>query len=494
MARDSRYGTYNRSRTEYPLTFLGAKVTRAEKNLKVKPQKMGKRRIVKGVLAVAATLIVLVVFLVPFFVSSERCRRMVLAKINGLVDGEADFAELSMSWWKGIKVTDVSFKDSAGQTLVEIKQIGTKPHYGSILMGSLSFGETVIDEPKVEINLKGRRAERGEGLRQKVREGGKHKAIALPIKRIDLVVNDGNLKVAGRPAETVEVAGINSRLAVTFPSECPAGQTKRLLANLETKAEFGFERAQYMGLNFGPTEVDIQIKGGLLRIGSFSSTVNNGQFNFAGEADFKQEPVLFRTARPIQIAKGIQITDETTRKLLAYLNPIFANAVNISGVVDFNCERLAIPLGKASQDDIEVVGTVSIDQLRLQASDLLGQILSLAGITVWGQDIVIEPTRFALQDGLLRYDDMQMVIGDNPVVFGGAIGLDKTLDMMVTLPFTTRGRTVRIGKETKGARITLPLKGTIDKPELDAGKLLEEQLKEQLRERLLEGLDELLKS
>ena len=86
-----------------------------------------------------------------------------------------------------------------------------------------------------------------------------------------------------------------------------------------------------------------------------------------------------------------------------------------------------------------------------------------------------------------------MDIGDNPVVFGGTIGLDKNLNMSVTLPYTTKGETVRIGKKVEGPRISLPLRGTIDKPELDLGKLLEEQLKEQLEQQLLKGLEELFK-
>jgi hypothetical protein len=80
-----------------------------------------------------------------------------------------------------------------------------------------------------------------------------------------------------------------------------------------------------------------------------------------------------------------------------------------------------------------------------------------------------------------------MEIGDSPVNFKGVIGLDKTLNMTVTLPYTTAGRTARVGRETIGRRIPLPLKGTINKPELDTSKLLEQQAIEKGLE-LLEGL------
>jgi len=283
------------------------------------------------------------------------------------------------------------------------------------------------------------------------------------------------------------------RDAINFTSEYPTGQTDKLLANLNTKAKLGFEKAQYMGLNFGPTEVDIQIQNGLLKIAPFSTTVNNGQFNFAAEADFKQKPTLLKTAGPIQMVRDIQINDETTRRLLMYLNPIFANAVNVSGVANFSCERLAIPLAGATKNDLVVIGTISVNQLRLQASNLLGQILPIVGTSTQAADTTIRPTKFVLQNGFLKYDDMQMDIGDNPLNFKGVIGLDKSLNMTVTLPYTLKGRTARVDKETVGQRISLPLRGTIEKPELDLGKLLEMQLRKQLEQELLKGLEGLFK-
>jgi len=102
----------------------------------------------------------------------------------------------------------------------------------------------------------------------------------------------------------------------------------------------------------------------------------------------------------------------------------------------------------------------------------------------------IHPTRFDLQNGLLQYEDMQLDIGDNPVNFKGAVGLDKRLNMTVTLPYTMGGRTARIGEKTE-ERISLPLTGSIDKPKLDLGKLLEDQLRKRLEEQLQKGLEKL---
>jgi hypothetical protein len=279
---------------------------------------------------------------------------------------------------------------------------------------------------------------------------------------------------------------------INFFSEYPAGQPDQLLANLNSKAKIGFDKAQYMGLYFGPTEVDIQIRNGLLDIAPFTTAVNNGQLSFAGRADFKQKPTLLKTPGPIEVAKNIQINKETTDKLLMYVNPIFANAVDVSGLANFSCQKLAIPLAKGAKNDIEVIGTISANKLQLQTSDLLGQILTIAGGSA-REELTIHPTNFALQKGFLRYDNMQVDVGNNPVNFKGVIGLDKSLDMTVTLPYTTSGRTARVDRETTGDRITLPLKGTVTKPELDTAKLLEQQLQKQLEEQLRKGLEDILR-
>ena len=273
---------------------------------------------------------------------------------------------------------------------------------------------------------------------------------------------------------------------ITFTSQYPVNQPDKLLDNLNTSAKLGFQSAEYMGLNVGPTDVDIQVNNGLLKIVPFSTTVNNGQLNFAGEANLKGEPKIFRTPGPLQIVKNIQINDETTRRLLMYVNPVFSNAVNVTGTANFSCDKLAIPLSGGSKNDIEVIGTVSVDSLRLQASDFLGQLITLLG-SGQGLDIVIHPTQFALQKGFLHYDNMQMDIGSNPVNFSGTIGLDKSLKMTITLPYTAQGRIVKLGRESAGQRMALAIKGTVDKPQLDVADLVKQQAVEKGME-LLEGL------
>ncbi len=284
--------------------------------------------------------------------------------------------------------------------------------------------------------------------------------------------------------------------SITFSSEYPAGKPDLLFANLNADISSGFEKLQYTGVNLGKTEPKIEIKNGLLKIEPLTTTINNGKLNFAAQADMKTEPVLLTTTKPMKIIENLEINDEIAKKYLPFFNPIFADSFNVTGKANLSCETLIVPVYAGKGRDIDIAGTVSVEKLTMQASakGLLGQLYSLIGKSGPGQTITVRPTKFTIRDGFVHYDDMQVDIGNNPVNFSGTIGLDRTLDMEVTLPYTLEGTTVRIDKETGAKRITIPLKGTIDHPEFNVEKFLEIQLRDAVEDIIKDQLEQLLKN
>jgi hypothetical protein len=175
-----------------------------------------------------------------------------------------------------------------------------------------------------------------------------------------------------------------------------------------------------------------------------------------------------------------------------YLNPIFANAVNVSGVANFSCERLHLPLAGENKNDIEIDGSIGIDNLRLQAAGLLDQILSVIGMDSFGQTLKIHQTKFNLLNGILKYDpSMQIDIGDRPLVFTGSIGLDNALSMDVALPITLEGESIKVDEETAAKPVIIPLEGTVNRPKIDTTQLFTDQVKEQLEQIIFNELDKL---
>ncbi|MHC4705308.1 MAG: AsmA family protein [Planctomycetota bacterium] len=190
---------------------------RVDKASKVKPRRKTVRRVLAMVIGTVVVLIVSVVLLVPAFISSEKGRRIILARINDSIAGKADFSDLSMGWLKGVKVADLSFDDDVGRVSVRVGQVSTKPSYGALLTGNLAFGETVIDKPSVEINLEDLRAAEAEIPAGKPPAPEAAQPIALPVRSIDLVLNDGNVKITDPESGTTELSRINSKVSLQPP-------------------------------------------------------------------------------------------------------------------------------------------------------------------------------------------------------------------------------------------------------------------------------------
>jgi hypothetical protein len=271
-----------------------------------------------------------------------------------------------------------------------------------------------------------------------------------------------------------------------FSSTYPKNASAQFTSNLNAKTTFGFDRAEYMGLQIGASTFDVKIDNGLMTIAPFTSTVNTGKLYFGASANFSEKPALLKTPGQMNILDSIQITQQTSDIFLGYINPLFANATNVSGVLSFDCEKLVFPLEKGYDKTIAVIGTLSITNMRL-GSPLLNQILQILKmfqITDLPSDpiITVQPTKFIVAEGIISYNNMQMDIDKYPVNFAGQIGLDKSMRMTVTLPWTRNEQ-----------RVTLPLKGTVDRPEIDINKLLEQQLQQELENQLRKGLEQLLK-
>ena len=287
----------------------------------------------------------------------------------------------------------------------------------------------------------------------------------------------GQLSIAGQ-----------RQVAIHFTSTYPANEPNGLLAHLNSQASLGFGQAAYMGFDFGSTQLDIGVENGLMTIKPFSTTVNNGKLNFSGNANFRQAPPVLAIPTLLHMAQGVQINEQTAQNLLKYVNPIFADAVSVSGTANFDVQQMVIPLGSNAKNRAQLNGTIWIDQLQLGASGILNQICSVVGQSIRGQILTVHPTALVLEKGVLRYEDMQIDLGQNPVNFRGSIGLDGALNMTVVLPYTLTGRLVRVG-QPQADRIIVPLTGTISKPQLNLQKLVGSQLQEQI----MKGLGDLLK-
>jgi len=319
--------------------------------------------------------------------------------------------------------------------------------------------KVTIDSPQIKLDGKISNSQSG----QNVKTEGAFKAdynLAAVTSLISPFMPSG-LSATGNRSDTF-----------TFSSVYPKQQPALFKSNLNAKGTFGFDTAQYMGFDIGKTDFNLKVDKGLMTLAPFTTTINQGKLNFAGDADFTSKPSMYKMPKPMKVLDGIQINKKTTDTLLMYVNPIFANVLDVSGTLNFDCNAMSFPLEKGYKEKIYVVGTFEIANLRLANSGLLSQILQAAGGSSGGI-FTISPTAFTVKDGIVSYDRMDMTFANKTVTFAGQIGLDQTLNMQVTVPY-----------QLSGSNLTVPLKGTLAKPEVDFGQLLQKELENQIKNQL----------
>ena len=227
----------------------------------------------------------------------------------------------------------------------------------------------------------------------------------------------------------------------------------------------------------------LDIKQGVAAVAIPETTVNGGKLRFAGTVDLREEPMYLRLNAPTAVLENVNINDVIAAQLLTYVNPVFVDARSATGVANFTCRKLVLPLSSEHLDKMDIDGTVGISNIRLQAGDFLGQILTLTNQRQAVQ-LNLRPTDFLMQQGRVSYKDMQIDMGDYPLNFRGSLGLDKRLSMDVKLPLTTDFKLVRLA-DAGTERLEVPVGGSVDKPSMDVARLLERQgqrlIEQQLR-------------
>lgn len=271
---------------------------------------------------------------------------------------------------------------------------------------------------------------------------------------------------AGYMPEGLKVQG-KRKDHFTASSQWPENEPDKMMANLNAKGGLGFAKAEYMGLNFGPTELQLNVKQGQAAIDMPDADVNGGKVRFAGDINLAQKPMMLTLRKPTQVVENVKIDDVISAKLLQYLNPVFAKGTGVTGTANLSCSTLAIPLGGGTPKDINLAGNIGLTDVRLN-SPILGMIKG--ALRTEAMDLFSIPqSAFTVKNGLVEYADMPLVFGGSYTLhFRGAIGLEnKSLKMDVDVPVDNK-------------TVVVPLTGTLDRPQPDLTRLALSNITEQI--------------
>jgi hypothetical protein len=192
--------------------------------------------------------------------------------------------------------------------------------------------------------------------------------------------------------------------------------------------------------------------------------------------------------------------------MLEKINPIFHTVGGtVDGVAqsnfDLSWEGPLDPTQKewlpAAGQYLRGSGVLSVQNLSIVGSPSVGEIMTALGeANALSGELLATDIRIG--GGRCEYQNMTLRLKRYELRFSGWVGFDKRMELMVEMPLTEH-MSRKYGNLEKyvGKTLFVPLKGTVDSPSLDLGRVIEELLKRSL-ENLIEDkaqdlLDDLFK-
>jgi hypothetical protein len=284
-----------------------------------------------------------------------------------------------------------------------------------------------------------------------------------------------------------------------YDSRYPTDKPELMAANLNGKGSLGFDAANFMGLKFGPTDLNLTIQKGLMQFELPDAKVNEGILRLAAQVNLAEEKKTLQLTKSMKVLDNIHLDDELTKNLLESLNPMFAKQTNVTGIASLDCSTLSIPLSSPmDKGDILLDATVAMSNVNLKATGIAGQILSVIdNRSSWTAEL--KPTQLQMQKGTLQYKNMEFVLDTYPLGFSGRILLNQAVpaaDLTVAVPYTIEGKTVHASDDLT-TRLSVPLKGPLASLKVDTASMikkgLQQTVEKELQKELQKGLEGIFK-
>ncbi len=253
------------------------------------------------------------------------------------------------------------------------------------------------------------------------------------------------------------------------------------------KTTLGWDSARLMGVDVGKATLQPQLADAVITLPPSIIATAQGKVRLAGSVDLKPDEPLLLMPGTNRVLDGVKITPELTRQLLSRINPVFYYMADADGTVHLDVNDLRLPLGETMLDVGQGSGKVDLVKMRAQPSGWLSELLVMGKIASSKEMLAVELKggSFRIDKGRIHYRDITLIFAQSfDAMFSGSVGLDETLDLIVSVPIRAemlrqmgvKGAVEQYAQMLEGTRIEIPLVGTRKHPQLDLSKVDTEAL------------------
>jgi hypothetical protein len=300
-----------------------------------------------------------------------------------------------------------------------------------------------------------------------------------------------NVSLSGRGPHSFAIKGpLAAPSAQTAPTA--TGATPLRLASfskeLTAEAGFGWNAANFYGLNVGAGTLRGRLSDGLLKIDPLDLPISEGRLTLAPEARLANDPPMVILPKG-PLVKDVRITPQISSAALKFVHPFLAGATSVVGRFSVDLEGAYVPVFEPKKS--QVAGRMKIESVEVTPGPLLTQVLPLLAAATPRQVPLSPDVDFWVQNSRVYHRGAGIVIGKSHISTSGSIGFDESLELIaeVPIPEAWLARGGAIGSALKNQTLKVPIAGTLSRPQIDRRELerLRTQFLGQAAGNLLEG-------
>lgn len=265
-----------------------------------------------------------------------------------------------------------------------------------------------------------------------------------------------------------------------FPtSEQTAATGAFISPSLQASTRIAWSEGSVLEMPIGGTQVDLIVDQGIAAVQTGEIAFAGGKVQLSPQIDLRSDqPVLYIDRK--RLLDNIELTPQTARTMLKYINPLAADATSAQGTFSIDSEGIKVPLMNPMQTEANAV--VTLHNVVVGAGPIAEQLIG----TAKQLQTMLRPDKVSDRDyntwlrmseqsvpvnvknGRVYHDGIKFSHDDILVRTKGSVGLDQTVDMVAEIPIADDwlgGNEYLAG--LKGQSISIPVTGTVSKPVLD---------------------------
>ncbi len=274
--------------------------------------------------------------------------------------------------------------------------------------------------------------------------------------------------------------------------------------NAKAEVSIGWDSASIAGVKLKQGTISPNFANGRLNLQSTAIPTLEGKVQLRAALDTTTPGMTLMIPGKNKVLNGVKVTRELSRDLLSHINPVFYQVAAASGAVDLTVNNLVFPLDESARDRATGDGKLQLTDMLVTPVGLLQELIALGGNPEAAKMIsmVVQGLDFTVANGRISYEDFTLVFpGDFDLKFSGAVGLDDTVDLVVSLPVRPEllerlgvgSDAIRYARRLAGERVEIPILGTRTKPKVLVERInVQELLLKALTDRTEETITDVL--